>query len=109
SFDVGGGLLLRQAHHWAALLLPAALMIRLLLAFFTGAFRKPRRTQWLLLVGSYLAALLAGWSGYGLPDDLLAGTGLRIFHGAVLGIPLVGSWLAFGIFGGEYPGEVVAR
>jgi len=46
SFEVTGGLLIRQAHHWAALLLPASLLLRLLIAFFTGAFRKPRRLQW---------------------------------------------------------------
>jgi ubiquinol-cytochrome c reductase cytochrome b subunit len=109
SFDVPGGLLLRQAHHWAALLLPAVLMIRLLIAFFSGAFRRPRRVQWLLLVGAYLTALLGGWSGYALPDDLLAGTGLRIFQGVVLGIPVVGSWMSLLIFGGEYPGDVLAR
>lgn len=109
SFDVPGGLLLRQSHHWAALLLPAALMIRMLIAFFTGAFRRPRRIQWLLLAVAYLTALLGGWSGYALPDDLLAGTGLRIFQGVVLGIPVVGTSLSWLIFGDDYPGDVLAR
>ena len=108
SFDVPGGLLLRQTHHWAALLLPAALMIRMLIAFFTGAFRRPRRVQWLLLAGAYLTALLGGWSGYALPDDLLAGTGLRIFQGVVLGVPVIGTWTSLLVFGGEFPGNVLA-
>jgi ubiquinol-cytochrome c reductase cytochrome b subunit len=108
SFDVPGGLLLRQTHHWAALLLPAALMIRMLIAFFTGAFRRPRRLQWLLLAGAYLTALLGGWSGYALPDDLLAGTGLRIFQGVVLGVPVIGTWMSLLVFGGEFPGNVLA-
>ncbi|HEU5483640.1 MAG TPA: cytochrome b N-terminal domain-containing protein, partial [Microlunatus sp.] len=109
SFDLSGGLLLRQTHHWAALILPAALMLRLLLAFFTGAFRTPRRPQWLLSVAAFLTALLGGWSGYALPDDLLAGTGLRIFQGVLLGIPVIGTWLSLVLFGGEYPGDVLAR
>ena len=109
SVDLPGGLLVRQTHHWAALILPAALMLRLLLAFFTGAFRTPRRPQWLLLVAAFLTSLLSGWSGYALPDDLLAGTGLRIFHGVLLGIPVVGTWLSLALFGGEYPGDVLTR
>lgn len=109
SVDLPGGLLVRQTHHWAALILPAALMLRLLLAFFTGAFRTPRRPQWLLLVAAFLTSLLSGWSGYALPDDLLAGTGLRIFHGVLLGIPVVGTWLSLTLFGGEYPGDVLTR
>lgn len=109
SFEVPGGLLIRQAHHWAALLLPAVLLVRLLGAFFTGEFRRPRRGQWLALFGVFIAALLGGWSGYALPDDLLAGTGLRIFSGVVLGIPVVGTSLSMLIFGGEFPGEVLAH
>ena len=109
SFEVGGGLLMRQAHHWAALLLPAVLLLQLLDAFFTGRFRKPRRWQWVLLFGIFVATLLAGWSGYALPDDLLAGTGLRIFQGVVLGIPMIGTALSMLIFGGEFPGTVLAN
>jgi len=109
SFEVPGGLLMRQAHHWAALLLPAVLILQLLHAFFTGRFRKPRRWQWVLLFGIFVAALLGGWSGYALPDDMLAGTGLRIFQGVVLGIPLIGTALSSLIFGGEFPGTVLAN
>ena len=109
SFEVPAGLLMRQAHHWAALLLPAVLLLQLLHAFFTGAYRRPRHWQWVLLCGIFFAALLGGWSGYALPDDLLAGTGLRIFHGVLLGIPGVGTALSMLIFGGEFPGRVLAH
>ncbi len=47
TFDVRGGLFLRQVHHWAALLFLAAIMVHLLRIFFTGAFRRPRETNWL--------------------------------------------------------------
>lgn len=106
SFDVRGGLLVRQAHHWAALLLPAAIMAQLLATFFTGAFRR-RAAQWVLLVTTLLLALAAGWSGYALPDDMLSGTGLRIVEGTVLGIPVVGTGLAGLLFGGGFPGRVI--
>lgn len=107
SFEVPGGLLLRQAHHWAALLLPAALIAQLLVTFFTGAFRMPRRASWVLLFLILITALAGGWSGYALPDDMLSGTGLRIFEGILLGIPVVGTWLKGLLFGGQFPGEII--
>jgi ubiquinol-cytochrome c reductase cytochrome b subunit len=107
SFEMPGGMLLRQAHHWAALLLPAAIMLQLAVAFFTGAFRRPRRSGWLLLFGVLIAALAGGWSGYALPDDMLSGTGLRIVEGIVLGIPVIGTWLSWLLFGGEFPGQII--
>ncbi|GAA1441732.1 cytochrome bc complex cytochrome b subunit [Leifsonia poae] len=107
SFEVQGGLLMRQAHHWAALLLPAALIMQLLTSFFTGAFRRPRRLGWVLLFLLLITALVGGWSGYALPDDMLSGTGLRIVEGIVLGIPVVGTWLSTLLFGGEFPGQII--
>ncbi|SEQ98247.1 cytochrome b [Microlunatus flavus] len=107
SLDVPGGLLVRQTHHWAALVLPASLVLQLTGAFFTGAFRRPRRAAWVLLVATFVVVLGAGWSGYGLPDDDLSGTGLRIVEGTTLALPFVGTWLTFALFGGEYPGRVV--
>jgi ubiquinol-cytochrome c reductase cytochrome b subunit len=107
TFDVPGGLLVRQAHHWAALLLPAAIITQLLTTFFTGAFRRPRRGMWVLLFLVFLTALAAGWSGYALPDDLLSSTGLRITEGIALGIPVIGTWLASLLFGGSFPGEII--
>lgn len=107
TFDVPGGRLLRQAHHWAALLLPASMVLQLVTTFFTGAFRRPRRALWVLLLLAFLAAVASGWSGYALPDDMLSGTGLRIVEGIVLGIPLVGTWLASVLFGGPFPGRII--
>ena len=107
TFDVPGGRLIRQAHHWAALLLPAAIVLQLVTTFFTGAFRRPRRGMWVLLVLVFFAALAGGWSGYALPDDMLSGTGLRIVEGIVLGIPIVGTWMASLLFGGSFPGRII--
>ncbi len=109
SFDVRAGLLMRQAHHWAALVLPASLMLQMLSIFFTGGFRRPRQRAWLLLCAVFLVTLIGGWSGYGLPDDLLAGTGQRIVEGITLGLPLVGTRVTRLLFGGEFPGDIVTR
>ncbi|MET8336706.1 cytochrome bc1 complex cytochrome b subunit, partial [Streptosporangium canum] len=110
SFDVRGGLLMRQMHHWAALLFVAGMMVHMLRVFFTGAYRKPRELNWLIGVGLLTLALFEGLTGYSLPDDLLSGAGLRITEGVMISLPLVGTWITFFLFGGEYPGEdVVAR
>ncbi len=107
SFDVRGGLIMRQIHHWAALLFMASIVVHLMRVFFTGAFRKPREMNW--VIGSLLLILgiLEGFAGYSLPDDLLSGTGLRIAYSIALSIPVAGTWVAFIVFGGEFPGETI--
>ena len=107
SFDIRGGLLLRQIHHWAAALFVAAMMVHMLRVFFTGAYRKPREVNWLIGVGLLALGMVEGFAGYSLPDDLLSGTGLRFVDGLIRSIPLVGSYLEFFIFGGEFPGEEI--
>jgi ubiquinol-cytochrome c reductase cytochrome b subunit len=104
SFDVRGGLLMRQIHHWAALLFVAAMVAHMLRVFFTGGFRKPREVNWLLGVGLLTFGILEGFAGYSLPDDLLSGTGLRIAYAIMLSIPVVGTWAAFGRVRVEFPG-----
>lgn len=105
SFDVRAGLLMRQMHHWAALVFVAAIVVHLLRVFFTSAFRRPRELNWMIGLTVLVLALLEGFAGYSLPDDLLSGTGLRIGHAIAESIPLVGTWLASLAFGGPYPGE----
>ncbi|WP_229925114.1 cytochrome bc1 complex cytochrome b subunit [Streptomyces sulfonofaciens] len=107
SFDVRGGLLIRQVHHWAALVFLAAIGLHLLRVFFTGAFRRPREINWVLGVTLFALALAEGFAGYSLPDDLLSGTGLRIAQGIMLSVPVVGTYLSMGVFGAEFPGQDV--
>jgi ubiquinol-cytochrome c reductase cytochrome b subunit len=104
SFDVRGGLLIRQIHHMAALFFVAAIALHLMRVFFTGAFRKPREMNWVIGVVLFLLAIAAGFSGYSLPDDLLSGTGVRITQGIIQASPIVGTWLSFLLFDGEFPG-----
>ena len=103
SFEVRAGLLFRQAHHWAALMFVAAIAVHLARVFFTAAFRKPRELNWLIGVGLLLLALFEGLSGYSLPDDLLSGTGIRIFYSVLASIPFLGPWLANLLFAGTFP------
>jgi len=104
SFEVRGGLLMRQIHHWAANIFMAAIVAHLLRVFFTGAFRKPREFNWILGILLVTLGLVEGLFGYSLPDDLLSGTGLRITSAIIQAIPLVGTYISFFLFGGAFPG-----
>src|SRR3954451_21396171 len=107
SFEVRGGLFMRQMHHWAALLFMASMIVHMARVFFTGAFRKPREANWEIGVTLFLLRFLAGFIGYSLPDDGLSGTGLRIASAIMLSIPVVGTWVSASVFGGEFPGHLI--
>ena len=107
SFDVRAGLVMRQTHHWAAIVFIASVVVHLLRIFFTGAFRRPREINWIIGVTLLILAMFNGFTGYSLPDDLLSGTGLRIAYSISLSIPIAGAWLAFLVFGGEFPAEEI--
>ncbi|MGH3796342.1 MAG: cytochrome bc1 complex cytochrome b subunit [Pseudonocardiaceae bacterium] len=110
SFEVRGGLFIRQVHHWAALLFVAAIVVHMFRTFFTGAFRKPREMNWTIGIAIAFLAGLEGLTGYSLPDDLLSGTGLRIISAITMSPPVIGTWAQWAIFGGEFPGsEIIPR
>src|ERR1700709_635064 len=107
---VHAGLVFRQTPHWAALLFVASIVVHLCRIFFTGAFRKPREINWLIGVLLLILAIVEGFAGYSLPDDLLSGTGLRIAYSIAESIPVIGTWAAFLVFGGEFPGtQIIPR
>ena len=110
SFDVRAGLVMRQIHHWAALLFLAATAVHLGRVFFTGAFRRPRELNWVIGCTLLILALVNGLFGYSLLDDQLSGTGLRIVYSVALSIPLIGTWVTSLLFGGEFPGpDIIER
>ncbi len=110
SFDVRGGLLMRQIHHWAALLFTTSIVVHMFRVYFTGAFRKPRTINWHIGTILLILAILEGFAGYSLPDDLLSGTGLRIAYSVAESIPVVGTYVVYFLFGGNYPGQdIISR
>jgi len=107
TFEVRGGLLMRQVHHWSALLFVAAAGLHMLRVFFTGAFRKPRELNWVVGFVLFVLGMAAGFTGYSLPDDLLSGNGLRIIDGMIKGVPYIGTAISSLLFGGEFPGHAI--
>ncbi len=110
SFDVRAGLVMRQIHHWSALLFVASLVVHVMRVFFTGAFRRPREINWLVGVTLLILAIFNGLAGYSLLDDQLSGTGLRIVYSVTISLPLIGTWVTSLLFGGEFPGpDIISR
>ncbi|MHB2028041.1 MAG: cytochrome bc1 complex cytochrome b subunit [Acidimicrobiales bacterium] len=107
SFAVRGGLLMRQMHHWACDIFVGAIVVHMARVFFTGAFRKPRELNWTIGITLLILAIGNGFLGYSLPDDLVSGTGIRIAYSIMLSIPFVGTYLAFFLFGGNFPGTSI--
>ncbi|AKV58050.1 cytochrome bc1 complex cytochrome b subunit [Corynebacterium riegelii] len=107
SFDVRGGLFVRQMHHWAALMFMMSMFAHMMRIFFTGAFRRPREANWLIGVTLILLGMIEGFMGYSLPDDLLSGVGLRIMSAIILSVPIIGTWTHWAIFGGDFPSDLM--
>ncbi|MGN0064539.1 MAG: cytochrome bc complex cytochrome b subunit [Nocardioides sp.] len=107
SFDVRGGLLMRQMHHWAAMIFVASMMVHMMRVAFTGAYRKPRELNWVIGCLLLFLGTVEGFTGYSLPDDLLSGTGIRAADGFMKASPVIGTYMSFFLFGGEFPGESI--
>jgi ubiquinol-cytochrome c reductase cytochrome b subunit len=105
SINVKSGLLIRQTHHWAANVFLAAIILHLFRVFFTGAYRKPRDLTYSIGVTMLVLALLEGYMGYSLVDDLMSGMGLFIGYSVGLSIPFVGANLMEWLFRGPFPGD----
>jgi ubiquinol-cytochrome c reductase cytochrome b subunit len=108
SFEVRGGLLMRQVHHWATLIMVAAITLHLLRLFFTAGFRRPRRLNWLIVFGLLIVMLGAALTGTSLPDDMASGTSLAVLHGVLQATPFVGSAISDLLFNGQFPGDVIS-
>lgn len=108
SFDVRGGLLVRQLHHWSASLMIAALLLLILRVFFVGGFRSPRRPTWVALFLVLFVSMGAGLTGAVLPDDLVSGSSLAVLDGLLKSVPVVGSSLSALVFQGQFPSGAVA-
>jgi ubiquinol-cytochrome c reductase cytochrome b subunit len=110
STDVNAGLLFRRLHRGASHLFIATVVLHMLRILFTGAFRRPREVNYFLGIVLLTLTFGAGFTGYSLPYDSLAGTGIRIAYSELLSLPLIGDRVAFWIFGGAFPtGDVIPR
>lgn len=104
-FAVRDGLLVKQVHHWAADIFIGAITVHMMRIYFTGAYRKPRDYNWMIGLTMLVLAIINGYFGYSLPDDMLSGEGLRIGYSILESVPVVGTYLATFMWGGQFPGN----
>lgn len=105
SFEVPAGLLIRQMHHWAALIFVVAILAHAARIFFTGAYRRPREINWMIGLTLLILAIVNGYLGYSILGDLLSGVGMRIAYGIALSVPVIGPWLTYVVLGGNIPSQ----
>ncbi len=96
------GWFLRNLHYWAAALLLLSGSLHLLRVLLTGAYKKPRRFNWLLGLLALLLCLLLSFSGYVLRWDVDTYSALVVGTNIVKQIPLVGNGLYEWLIGGPF-------
>ncbi len=106
TFLIPYGGFVRNLHYWSAQLLVLAAGLHLVRVIFTGAYAPPRRFNYLLGIGLFVALLLLDFTGYILRWDqdvqwaLVTGTNL------LKSIPGIGQWLYALVTGGDRLGAV---
>lgn len=102
TFEQRLGWVIRQTHHWSAVVFAALIAVHAMRVFFTGAFRRPRRLNWMVGLTLLVLTLATGFFGFVLPHDLLAASSARIGHSLAVSVPLVGPGVAELLFAGPF-------
>ena len=103
------GQFVRNIHFWSANFLVAVLFLHVLRVFCTGAFRPPRRVNWIVGLALFGLVLAANLTGYLLPWDQLAYWATTICLGMLEYIPGVGGFLQQWLMGGPQIGAATLR
>ncbi|HVX38209.1 MAG TPA: cytochrome b N-terminal domain-containing protein [Gemmatimonadaceae bacterium] len=94
---VGGitlGWLMRDMHRWCANLIVVAVLVHMARVFFSGAYKPPRETNWLVGLFLLFTILLFGATGYLLPWDQWAYWTTTQGIDAMSRVPLFGGFVA---------------
>ena len=100
TFLVPFGGLVRSLHYWAAQLLVVSVCLHLLRVMLTGAYKAPRRFNWLLGLSLLFGVLLLDFTGYALRWDAHIGWALLVGTNLLKTIPLAGPVLYGMVVGG---------
>lgn len=104
SYHVPNGGLIRSVHYWAAQLLMIVTAVHLVRVVFTGAYRPPRRFNYLLGLALFVIAILLNFTGYILRWDQGVQWALVVGTNLIKTIPVIGDSLYAIIAGGPEPG-----
>lgn len=100
TYLVPFGWLVRSLHYWAAQALVVTVILHMLRVVFTGAYKRPRRFNWLLGVSLLVLVLLLDFTGYVLKWDADIAWALLVGTNLLKSIPLIGPDLYGMVIGG---------
>lgn len=95
------GSLLRNIHHWSAMLMVVTAFLHLLRVFYTGSIYYERKKNWYYGLALFAVVLAFNFTGYLLPWDQLSFWAVTIMTNIVEYIPFIGNGFANIIRGGE--------
>lgn len=104
TYHVPFGGFIRNLHYWAAQLLMIVVAVHLVRVVFTGAYRPPRRFNYLLGLALLVIAVLLNFTGYVLRWDQGIQWALVVGTNLIKTIPGIGETLYRIIAGGSEPG-----
>jgi len=99
------GMLVRNAHRWAAHGMVGVVFLHMCRVFFTGAYKRPREFNWVVGVVLLLLTLALSFTGYLLPWDQLAFWAITVGTSIVAYAPVVGEPLRYLLLGGHEIGQ----
>ena len=103
------GSLIRGIHHWSANLLVITVFLHLLRVFFTGGYKKGRRTNWIIGIGLLLLVVAFNFTGYLLPWDQLAYWAITVGTSLLSYVPVAGGAISDFLLAGPEVGQGALR
>ncbi len=105
TYQVPFGWLVRNLHYWAAQWMIIVVALHMLRVIFTGAYKLPRQTNYVIGMALLVGTLLLDFTGYVLRWDDGTHWALVVGTNLVKDVPLVGHTLYQIIVGGTQIGE----
>ena len=102
STEVPFGWLVRDVHVWSANLIVLAILAHMARVFFTGAYRPPRETSWLVGVLLLFVVMAFGGTGYLLPWDQWAYWTATEVMDVIRRMPILGGAIAGLLTGDQF-------
>lgn len=103
--NVPFGSLLRNIHHWSAMLMVVTAFLHLLRVFYSMSIFRERSINWFFGLGLMLLVLFSNFTGYLLPWDQLSYWAVTIMTNMLDYFPLIGQPLANLFRGGDSVNE----
>jgi quinol-cytochrome oxidoreductase complex cytochrome b subunit len=95
------GQLIRNVHHWSGIFFVLVTFLHLLRTFYTGAFYRERRWNWVIGIALMVVVIFSNFTGYLLPWDQLAYWAVTVSTSMLDYVPFIGNNLVSFVRGGN--------